>query len=81
MDQLRLELDSAVARCDESVLSAVVGRLQLCMVQVREVGNLKLEVSSQLLDTVSKDSDSATLPPSPPIPPCVLAHLPRLLLA
>lgn len=56
VDHLRLELDSAVARCDEGALSGVVGRLQHCMLQVREVGNLKLEVSSQLLDTVSNDT-------------------------
>ena len=49
---MRVELESAVARRDEGAVRAAVGRLQGCMLGVREMGNLKLEVSSQLLDTV-----------------------------
>ena len=52
VDVLRVELESAVARGDEGAVRAAVGRLQGCMLGVREMGNLKLEVSSQLLDTV-----------------------------
>ena len=52
VDVLRVELEGAVARGNEGEVGVAVQRLQRCMLTVREMGNLKMEVSSQLLDTV-----------------------------
>ena len=52
VDVLRVELEGAVSRDNKGEVGVAVQRLQRCMLAVREMGNLKMEVSSQLLDTV-----------------------------
>ena len=54
MDVLRVQLEEVVAGGNESEVGVAIQRLQRCMLAVRELGNLKMEVSSQLVDTVRK---------------------------
>ena len=45
-------MEGAVAGGNEREVGVAIQRLQRCMLAVREMGNLKMEVSSHLLDTV-----------------------------
>ena len=47
-------MEGAVAGGNEREVGVAIQRLQRCMLAVRELGNLKMEVSSQLVDTVSE---------------------------
>ena len=47
-----MQLEGVVARGNEREVGVAIQRLQRCMLAVRELGNLKMEVSSQLVDTV-----------------------------
>ena len=52
MDVLRVQMEGAVAGGNEREVCVAIQRLHHCMLAVRELGNMKMEVSSQLLDTV-----------------------------
>ena len=52
VDVLRVKLEETVAGGSEREVGVAIQRLQHCMLAVRELGNLKMEVSSQLVDTV-----------------------------
>ena len=54
MDVLRVQMEGAVAGGNEREVGVAIQRLQQCMLAVREVGNMKMEVSSHILDTVSQ---------------------------
>ena len=53
VDVLKVQLEGAVAGGNETEVGVAIQRLQRCMLAVRELGNLKMEMSSQLVDTVS----------------------------
>ena len=54
VDVLRVQMEGTVAGGNEREVGVAIQRLQRCMLAVRELGNLKMEVSSQLVDTVSE---------------------------
>ena len=47
-----MQLEKAIAGGNDTEVGVAIQRLQRSMLAVRELGNLKMEVSSQLVDTV-----------------------------
>ena len=58
--RLRLELQKAVESGSKRQM-LLFRQLQECLLEVREVGNRKLEISAQMLDTVSQVGGSPGL--------------------